>query len=153
LRRRQNFGDLVPPFIGDNDTPHRPSAPPQGSLYPLRLTSCSTIVWQKMAALVLDPLTVLEMKKITWHIGTSRLPNERSVSSLRVRAPLDALGRVRRLTRRATLALVLTRTCQSEQFCTDPSRRREQREGTSEASLRPDATLMNAAECLLAGLP
>jgi hypothetical protein len=73
------LGSPVPPFVGDNDAPHRFSAPPQRGLYPLSLASSSTIVRQEMAALVLNPLTVFEMKKITWHTRTSPLPNERSL--------------------------------------------------------------------------
>jgi hypothetical protein len=72
----------VPPFIGDNDAPHWSSAPPQRGLDVLSLTASSTIVRQKLAALVLNPLTVFEMKKITWHTEPSRLPNERSLRSL-----------------------------------------------------------------------
>jgi hypothetical protein len=78
LRRHQNFGNLVPPFIGDNDAPHGSSAPPQRCLYLLSFTSGSSIVWQKMAALVLNPPAVFKMEKIAWHTGTIRRPNKRS---------------------------------------------------------------------------
>jgi hypothetical protein len=57
------LGDLVPPFIGYNDAPRRPSATPQRGLYPFSLTSSSTIVRQEMAALVLNTFAVCEMKK------------------------------------------------------------------------------------------
>jgi hypothetical protein len=74
LRRRQYFGDFVPTFIGDNDAPGGPSTTPQRGLYPLGLMPSSTIAGQNMTALVLNPLTSFEMKKITRHTGTSLLP-------------------------------------------------------------------------------